>query len=139
MRQVAVAITKPHLQGIPFDTTDPMFSPDPKAHTNQPNGKNQPKRSRDSPLPIPLTPNSANIPLPNPPFQTHRSKNSQSSIVKQQIIPADEDVKRLFEECEIAKSNARVLAQALTFASPEELQKNEVIQVWTIVLLLESV
>lgn len=44
----------------------------------------------------------------------------QSSI-RQQVISATEDMRRLFEECEIGKGNAQLLNQALTFARPDEL------------------
>lgn len=43
------------------------------------------------------------------------------SGINNQVIPLHEDMRRLFEECEIARGNAQLLTQALTFARPEEL------------------
>jgi hypothetical protein len=43
------------------------------------------------------------------------------STIRQQVISATEDMRRLFEECEIGKGNAQLLNQALTFSRPEEL------------------
>ena len=45
----------------------------------------------------------------------------QKSSIRQQVISATEDMRRLFEECEIGKGNAQLLNQALTFARPDEL------------------
>ena len=56
-------------------------------------------------------------PAPPPvPRSPSRSRNVQS-----QVIPIHEDMRRLFEECEIGRGNAQLLNQALTFARPDEL------------------
>jgi hypothetical protein len=119
-------------QGIPFDTSDPMFiPPDPNIHSNLPNGKANAKHPRDSPplgSPKPYQQTNNNLQAPRTITKQHRSRGSLGTNV-QRVIPVDEDVRRLFEECDIAKSNAHVLSQALTYARPEDLQENSVIRV----------
>lgn len=45
------------------------------------------------------------------------------------IIPHDEDVRRLFQECKIGRGNAQLLNEALAFAAPEDLREKEIIKV----------
>ena len=45
------------------------------------------------------------------------------------IIPPEEDMRRLLQECDVAKNNAQVLSQALPFATPATLATDPVIQV----------
>ncbi|GJJ09343.1 hypothetical protein Clacol_003565 [Clathrus columnatus] len=40
-----------------------------------------------------------------------------------EVIPPHEDMRRLFEECEVGRGNAQLLNQALTYARPEELNE----------------
>ena len=63
--------------------------------------------------------NPSPVPQPNQ-YPTQPQVYPQSSI-RQQVISATEDMRRLFEECEIGKGNAQLLNQALTFARPDEL------------------
>lgn len=118
-------------EGIPFDTSDPMFiPPDPNIQTNLSNGRAHPKPARspsptDSNQPHPLSTNFQQLPRPTP--KQHRSHHSHGDSV-QRIIPIDEDVRRLFEECDIAKGNSQLLNQALTYARPEDLTQNSVIR-----------
>ncbi|KAG8908981.1 hypothetical protein FRB99_000084 [Tulasnella sp. 403] len=44
------------------------------------------------------------------------------------IIPPEEDIRRLFEECEMAKGNAVLLSNALTFAKPEDVATSPLIR-----------
>lgn len=63
-----------------------------------------------NPAPVPR----ANL-YPNlPPFYSKPN-------LGQQLISANEDMRRLFVECEIGKGNAQLLNQALTYARPDEL------------------
>lgn len=45
------------------------------------------------------------------------------------IIPVDEDIRRLFQECKIGKGNASLLSEALAFAKPEDLKEKGIIKV----------
>ncbi|CAG8698336.1 1680_t:CDS:2, partial [Acaulospora colombiana] len=44
------------------------------------------------------------------------------------IIPPEEDIRRLFQECDVAKNNAQVLSGALPFATPANFSSDPVIQ-----------
>ncbi|KIM29301.1 hypothetical protein M408DRAFT_122012 [Serendipita vermifera MAFF 305830] len=44
------------------------------------------------------------------------------------IIPPEEDIRRLMQECDVARNNAQVFSQALTFATPSTLGTDPVIQ-----------
>lgn len=50
------------------------------------------------------------------------------SPVRNRIIPPDEDIRRLFDECTIGQGNAELLSEALAHCKPEDL-KNAVIKV----------
>jgi hypothetical protein len=47
---------------------------------------------------------------------------------RNRIIPPEEDIRRLFQECKIGNGNAQLLSESLTFAKPEDLQQ-EIIRV----------
>ncbi|KAI5118710.1 hypothetical protein M0805_004510 [Coniferiporia weirii] len=47
---------------------------------------------------------------------------------KNGIIPVDEDIRRLLQECKIGRGNARLLNEALAFASPSDLKEKEIIK-----------
>ncbi|KIJ47354.1 hypothetical protein M422DRAFT_45885 [Sphaerobolus stellatus SS14] len=54
-----------------------------------------------------------------------------SPALQNQVIPIHEDMRRLFEECVVAKGNATLLNESLTFATPEDLASQEgVINEW---------
>lgn len=40
---------------------------------------------------------------------------------QQRVIPPEEDIRRLFQECKIARGNADLLSQTLAFAKPDAL------------------
>src|SRR5712691_3393548 len=46
----------------------------------------------------------------------------------QRVIPPEEDMRRLFQECRFAHGNAQVLGEALAFASPEDLREKDIIK-----------
>lgn len=97
--------------GIPFDTEDAMFSP--------------PVPS----LPRPLSQYSLETPtFAQQAFSRELSPTPPPSIEQpqqpdrhQRIIPLEEDMRRLFQECKIARGNALLLSEALAFAKPEAL------------------
>lgn len=45
------------------------------------------------------------------------------------IIPPDEDIRRLFQECRMGRGNALLLNEALAFASPSDLKEKPIIKV----------
>ncbi|KZT53163.1 hypothetical protein CALCODRAFT_501374 [Calocera cornea HHB12733] len=120
-------------EGYPFDDSDPMFNPPTTPSHLLPS--TQPER----PVLVP-NPSSQNLTAPTPaypvppgapgpgqqqqkaPWPTARSKTSG------RVISPEEDRRRLLEECDIAKSNAMLLREALVFAKPEELEDNTLIK-----------
>ena len=57
-----------------------------------------------------------------PPMSERRSSRNG-------IIPLEEDIRRLFQECKIGRGNAQLLNEALAFATPEDLKVKEIIKV----------
>ena len=59
--------------------------------------------------------------LDSPQVITQREKKPKNrNRLSKMIISPEEDIRRLFQECEIAKSNAALLTNAMTYAKPEE-------------------
>uniref|UniRef100_A0A8H8CFZ1 VHS domain-containing protein n=1 Tax=Psilocybe cubensis TaxID=181762 RepID=A0A8H8CFZ1_PSICU len=116
-------------EGVPFDTDDAMFNP-PTATTvgGRVSGFDVPTvlYQEASPLPEDSAPNT---PVPNPHLNANpNGKRRKSPTRNNRIIPLDEDMRRLFQECKIAQGNASLLAQALALAKPEELKKQDIIK-----------
>jgi hypothetical protein len=44
------------------------------------------------------------------------------------VIPLEEDIRRLFQECEVGRGNASFLSEALMFAKPEDLKEREIVK-----------
>ncbi|KAF4568144.1 phosphatidylinositol-3,5-bisphosphate 5-phosphatase [Pleurotus pulmonarius] len=105
-------------EGVPLDTRDSIFTP-----------PVQPTRlsyHQDVPIPSPYpevhteTPRAPdNVPPPAP--------RKRRSVTRNRIIPPEEDMRRLMEECTIGQGNASLLSQALVFAKPENLKKDQII------------
>jgi len=53
----------------------------------------------------------------------------RKSSTRNRIIPPDEDIRRLFQECKIGQGNASLLSQALALTKPEDLKRKEIIRV----------
>ncbi|KAF9556442.1 hypothetical protein CPC08DRAFT_820448 [Agrocybe pediades] len=105
-------------EGVPFDTDDAMFNP-PTANSRV-SGYEIPIVSYQEPSPLPL--DSAPLtPTPNP-------VKKRKSPTRNRIIPPDEDMRRLFQECKIGQGNASLLSQALIAARPEDLKKQDIIK-----------
>ncbi|PBK71749.1 hypothetical protein ARMSODRAFT_954590 [Armillaria solidipes] len=94
-------------EGIPFDTDDAMFSP--------------PVNNRLSHYENPVSPQ-------DPALRTTHNHRKRKSPTRNRIIPPEEDIKRLFQECKIGQGNASLLSQALALARPEDLREKDVIQ-----------
>ena len=95
------------LQTAPPPTTQPQAPPPPPP-----------------PQPLPPQPQSQ---APQPPNRVKRETPSLGQL--QRVIPPEEDMRRLFQECRFANGNAQLLSEALTFASPEDLREKEIIKV----------
>ncbi|KDQ17109.1 hypothetical protein BOTBODRAFT_53695 [Botryobasidium botryosum FD-172 SS1] len=129
---------KPEI-GIPFDPTDPMFSPNistsPLPTIVQPGPTPQrpsPKSRGHSNLAPPI--NNASRP-PRDQRDTRdrdrdRDRDPQRDRRRDQpqdrdwVIPAEEDMRKLFEECEMARGNSQLLINSLTYAKPDDLHVN---------------
>jgi hypothetical protein len=56
----------------------------------------------------------------------------------QRVIPPEEDMRRLFQECRIANGNSQLLNEALAFASPEDLREKDIFKVRVYLLVQEQ-
>ncbi|KAI6123088.1 hypothetical protein EV401DRAFT_1858317 [Pisolithus croceorrhizus] len=107
--------------GVPFDTDDAMFSP-PVTSLRRPSSQ----YSLETPTFAQQTFSMGATPAPPPVDQNfvcrHTSFNQpQARRSHRGIIPVQEDMQRLFQECKIALGNANVLSEALAFAKPDAL------------------
>ncbi|KII83855.1 hypothetical protein PLICRDRAFT_47049 [Plicaturopsis crispa FD-325 SS-3] len=98
-------------EGIPFDTEDSMFNP-PMPRSSQHVGGATGFMDRQL----------------SQTDQVQPTAKRKSSFSKHRIIPPDEDIRRLFQECKIGKGNASLLSEALAFARPEDLTRKEIIK-----------
>jgi len=74
-----------------------------------------------------------NTPVPHTPALGTKRRKSKSPT-RNRIVPRDEDIRRLFQECKLGQGNASLLSQALALSAPEDLKKKEVIKVGTITI-----
>ncbi|CAE6471140.1 unnamed protein product [Rhizoctonia solani] len=54
-----------------------------------------------------------------------KARNAESTYG---VISPEEDIRRLFEECDIARDNSRILADSLVYATPDSIATNTVIK-----------
>ncbi|KAF9460486.1 hypothetical protein BDZ94DRAFT_1266034 [Collybia nuda] len=104
-------------EGMPFDNDDAMFNP--------------PAPSRLSHYEAPLVSYQEPSPIPIdyiPPTLSNNSDRKRKSPTRNRIIPPEEDIRRLFQECKIGRGNASLLSQALVLSKPEDLKKQDVIK-----------
>lgn len=104
-------------EGIPLDNDEAMFHP--------------PVSSRGSHFEIPLVSYHEASPLPldsTPLTPLHNPQRKRKSPTRNRIIPPEEDIRRLFQECQIGQWNASLLSQALALATPEDLKRKDVIK-----------
>ncbi|KAF9529031.1 hypothetical protein CPB83DRAFT_279585 [Crepidotus variabilis] len=91
-----------------------------------------PQSGRQSGYEVPLLNYQEASPLPaesNPATPTPRTvKDRKSPSRGDRIIPRDEDIRRLLQECKIGQGNANVLSDALIGARPEDLKTTDVIK-----------
>ena len=65
---------------------------------------------------------------PQQPNRPKREAPTNQNLL-QRVIPPEEDMRRLFQECRFAHGNAQLLSEALAFASPEDLRDKDIIKV----------
>ncbi|KAG1803187.1 uncharacterized protein BJ212DRAFT_992086 [Suillus subaureus] len=62
----------------------------------------------------------------SPPIVTTRppieERPSRKSLHQRGVVPLEEDMKRLFQECKIAKGNATILSEMLAYAKPGQME-----------------
>ncbi|KAG2152802.1 hypothetical protein DEU56DRAFT_977193 [Suillus clintonianus] len=61
-------------------------------------------------------------PIEEPPSRSLRQRG---------VIPPEDDIKRLFQECKIAKGNATVLSEMLAYAKPEQIEGSQILEYLT--------
>ncbi|KDR74102.1 hypothetical protein GALMADRAFT_250888 [Galerina marginata CBS 339.88] len=113
-------------EGVPFDTDDAMFHPPTSGRISgydTPNF-NIPIVAYQEPSPVPGLDSAPLTPPGNFPIK----KRDRKSPTRNRIIPPEEDMRRLFQECKIGQGNASLLSQALVAARPEDLKKQEIIK-----------
>ena len=79
--------------------------------------------------PLNTQPQAPPPPPPQQPLQTQTPQPNRAKRELQRVIPPEEDMRRLFQECRFANGNAQLLSEALAFASPEDLREKEIIKV----------
>ncbi|CDO75455.1 hypothetical protein BN946_scf184823.g9 [Trametes cinnabarina] len=118
-------------EGMPFDNDDAMFYPATPRHSAGPNTLQPPVLD----------------PRPQPPSRPHsqpRVHHDQQGATPQRppptatlektrpsrnrVIPPEEDIRRLFQECKVGQGNASLLAEALLYAKPEDLKSKDIIK-----------
>ncbi|KAF9219339.1 hypothetical protein BS17DRAFT_427154 [Gyrodon lividus] len=102
--------------GVPFDTDDAMFSP-PVAPLPRPVSQ----YSLETPTFAQQTFSPEDLATPAPAERTPPQGRRRH---QQRVIPVEEDIQRLFQECKIARGNADLLSQALAFAKPDALNSD---------------
>ncbi|KAI0277856.1 hypothetical protein BGY98DRAFT_977023 [Russula aff. rugulosa BPL654] len=138
-------------EGVPFDYDDAMFNPpSPRRSTVTPlpAGYQPPMHPQSlqttqtapalnaqplaPPPPPPQQPQSQPLqPQSQTTQQPNRAKREAPSHGQlQRVIPPEEDMRRLFQECRIANGNSQLLSEALAFASPEDLREKDIIKEW---------
>ncbi|KZT03333.1 uncharacterized protein LAESUDRAFT_684169 [Laetiporus sulphureus 93-53] len=98
-------------EGIPFDTGDAMFYPPILRHSQQ----SLPPGAEPQPSPLQRPPPIVMSPKPR-------------SSPRQRVIPIEEDIRRLFQECNVGRGNASLLSESLAFAKPEDLKEKDIIR-----------
>ena len=106
--------------GIPFDMDDPMFD----------STRGDRSRTLTSPqVTYVNTPDSPQVQVHPPNTRPQYSDQSRYQILPSGLISLEEDMRRLFEEREVAVYNTRILHEALMYTSPESFRRNPVIEV----------
>ncbi|OBZ74920.1 TOM1-like protein 2 [Grifola frondosa] len=101
-------------EGVPFDTEDAMFYP--------PTPRHHPSNTSQAPS----TEQLLQIIPQRPPATVLLNKPKVSS--RNRVIPPEEDMRRLFQECKVGRGNASLLSESLAYAKPEDLKQKDIIR-----------
>lgn len=93
--------------GIPFDNENTMFVPAQPLQPSQPT----------TPLPENHSIPDDSVQVPRPPKLSSRNR----------IIPPEEDMRRLMEECNVGSANAQFLMDLLKYAKPSDVKKKKTV------------
>ncbi|KAF7326908.1 hypothetical protein MVEN_02584700 [Mycena venus] len=125
-------------EGIPFDTEDAMFNP-PLISGARPyamydydtSGINVNAAPSIVPDTSPVSRAPPRKPSDNNPGSgenPERPRREREQSHRRHIVPPDEDMRRLFQECKIGLGNANLLSQALAMATPEDLNDSVIME-----------
>lgn len=115
-------------QGLPFNTDDAMFNPPVSRRQSQYDMPNDLTLVSTESQPIPVILDDYALEH-QPHFHLQTAPRKRKSLTRNRIIPLEEDMRRLFQECKIGEGNASLLSEALAFAKPEDLKKKDIIRV----------
>ena len=123
--------------GIPFDTQDAMFDPTMQGHRARTHASPTPQVT---PVNTPHSPHTSRIRSRRqdsdqghgnrPPGHRERELPQPPRRRDREYIPPDEDMRRLFEECDVALYNTRILNEALAYTTPDSFRSDPLIKVW---------
>lgn len=115
--------------GVPFDTEDAMFNPPTPRRMSAYN--THAVQNHVAPLEPLRSPAHAEIAITGQPGagggpgQPHqRPPHAHHKQSRNRVIPQDEDIRRLFQECNVGRGNASLLSNSLTYAKPKDLKKD---------------
>jgi len=150
--RISIFINRDVIQGVPFDPDDAMFNPPsprrstavslpssytPPVHPQSLQTAPTPPNTQTQAPPQPQPQPQSQPPQPQPQTQTQTQVPQQPTRAKreapshgqiQRVIPPEEDMRRLFQECRFANGNAQLLNEALAFATPEDLREKDIIK-----------
>ncbi|KAI0309899.1 hypothetical protein OF83DRAFT_1166758 [Amylostereum chailletii] len=106
-------------EGYPFDNDDAMFNPPAPRRRSFVPPSSWPPQPAQSPSPnIPSKELGQQQQQTSPKPPSAKTKHTSS---RTRVIPVEEDIRRLTQECRYAHGNATLLSEALAFARPEDL------------------
>jgi hypothetical protein len=115
--------------GVPFDTEDAMFNPPTPRRMSAYN--THAVQNHVAPLEPLRSPAHAEMAITGSPGtgggpgQPHqRPPHTHHKQSRNRVIPQDEDIRRLFQECNVGRGNASLLSNSLTYAKPKDLKKD---------------
>ncbi|CAE6409330.1 unnamed protein product [Rhizoctonia solani] len=128
------------IEGLEIPADDPILNPTP--HRPPSSLRNLPPNELVQPDVVPnigtITNSLARVELePTPVMQRRNTRDGERERRRERVhnvestygvISPEEDMRRLFEECEIARDNCRILADSLVYATPESITSNTVIK-----------
>jgi hypothetical protein len=108
-------------KGVPLDTADEMYVP--YSYPNRGTSLSFDTQELHS-----KADHARNLSAPNATQRPKREKR-RPSFEKNRIIPVDEDIRRLFQECTIGQGNARLLFDNLTRTKWKDSDRDTILKV----------